>query len=63
MLDEIEAGRSPTDEASGSLVQDLQAFTDEEVSHEPAILHPVPDDGPASGSAYTLSVAIDPALL
>ncbi len=61
MLDEIEAGRSPTDEASGSLVQDLQAFTDEGVSHEPAILHPVPDGGPASGSAYTLSIAIDPA--
>ena len=61
MLDESEAGGSSTDEVSGSLVQDLQAFTDEDVSHEPVILLPVPDCGPASGPAYTLSVAIDPA--
>ncbi len=61
MLDEIEAGGRPSDEVSGSLVQDLRAFTDEEVSHEPPPLHPTPDSEPASGPVYTLSVAIDPA--
>ncbi|NLA38940.1 MAG: chemotaxis protein CheA [Methanomicrobiales archaeon] len=59
MLDEIEVGKTPSEEVSGNLVQDLQAFSEEETlddeqeaAHDP---EPVAD-----GPVYILSVAVDP---
>ena len=60
MLDEIEAGGAPSGEASGTLVQELRAFTEETTDDEQEAAH---ETGPAEetgGPVYTLSVTIDP---
>lgn len=64
MLDAIEAGGTPSDEQSGSLVQELRAFTEEESRVEQkASLDAAPTEpaGEADGRPlYTLTVAVDP---
>ncbi len=65
MLDSIEAGGVPSDEESASLVQELRAFTEEEVlpdEQEPSgVVVPAEAAGEADGRPlYTLSVAVDP---
>jgi len=65
MLDSIEAGGTPSNEQSGSLVQELRAFTEEEVlpdEQEPSgAVVPAEAAGEADGRPlYTLSVAVDP---
>lgn len=64
MLDVIEAGGAPSDEQSANLVQELRAFTEEELPVEPkASLDAAPPD-PAEETDprpfYTLTVAVDP---
>lgn len=61
MLDEIEAGGAPSDEASGNLVQELRVFTEEtpDDDQETPYEAGVAVEG-AGGPVYTLSVAIDP---
>lgn len=61
MLDEIEAGGASSDEASGSLVQELRAFTEEAPDDEQETPHEaVAAVEGVGGPVYTLSVAIDP---
>ncbi|MCE5337090.1 MAG: chemotaxis protein CheA [Methanomicrobiaceae archaeon] len=65
MLDSIEAGGVPSEEESASLVQELRAFTEEEVlpdEQEPSgVVVPAEAAGEADGRPlYTLSVAVDP---
>ncbi|PKL61764.1 MAG: chemotaxis protein CheA [Methanomicrobiales archaeon HGW-Methanomicrobiales-2] len=68
MLDAIEAGGTPSDEQSGSLVQELRAFTEEESPDGPEVSYdavptktPVEPAGEADGRpVYTLTVAVDP---
>ncbi len=64
MLDAIEAGGNPSDEQSGSLVQELRAFTEEESRDEPEASYEAAPPEPAGEGdcrpAYTLTVAIDP---
>jgi two-component system chemotaxis sensor kinase CheA len=69
MLDAIEAGGTPSDEQSASLVQDLQAFAEggddtvPELSMDeaiPADLLPEMGDDVDGRPLYTLTVAIDP---
>jgi len=61
MLDEIEAGGAPSDEASGNLVQELRVFTEETADDDQETPHEagVAVEG-VGGPIYTLSVAIDP---
>ncbi len=68
MLDAIEAGGTPSDEQSGSLVQELQAFTGEESPVEqkasgdaaPAEVSTEPAGEVEGRLLYTLTVAVDP---
>lgn len=68
MLDAIEAGGAPSDEQSGSLVQELRAFTEEESPDGPEMSYdavptktPLEPAGEADGRpVYTLTVAVDP---
>ena len=61
MLDEIEAGGAPSDEASGNLVQELRVFTEETADDEQETPHKaVAAVEGVGGPVYTLSVAIDP---
>ena len=68
MLDAIEAGGAPSDEQSGSLVQELRAFTEEESPDGPEMSYdavptktPIEPAGEADGRpVYTLTVAVDP---
>jgi two-component system chemotaxis sensor kinase CheA len=65
MLDAIEAGETPSDERSGSLVQELRAFAEEGNPDEPsAPAEEKPAVPPAEAGGrpvYRLSVAVDPA--
>ncbi|WP_292730643.1 chemotaxis protein CheA [Methanoculleus sp.] len=68
MLDAIEAGGAPSGEQSGSLVQELRAFTEEESPDGPEMSYdavptktPIEPAGEADGRpVYTLTVAVDP---
>ena len=68
MLDAIEAGGAPSDEQSGSLVQELRVFTEDESPDEPEMSYdsvptktPIEPAGEADGRpVYTLTVAVDP---
>ncbi len=64
MLDAIEAGGTPSGEQSGSLVQELRVFTEEEAPDEPEASHDAASPEPAGEAdgcpLYTLTVAVDP---
>lgn len=67
MLDAIESGGAPSDEQSASLVQELQAFAEEEGEEgpspdaaPPAETTPEPVEDADDRPLYTLTVAVDP---
>ncbi len=64
MLDTIETGGTPSDEQSGTLVQELRAFTEEESPDEQEASHDAAPPEPAGEGdgcpLYTLTVAVDP---
>ncbi|WP_332449539.1 chemotaxis protein CheA [Methanoculleus sp.] len=61
MLDVIEAGGVPSDEQSGSLVQELRAFTGDAPGETPVEAVPLEAAGAPDGRPlYSLSVAVDP---
>ena len=62
MLDAIEAGGTPSDERSGSLVQDLRAFAEAETlaDEQEASVEAVPAEEAGGRPLYTLSIAVDP---
>ena len=62
MLDAIEAGGTPSDERSGSLVQDLRAFAEAETlsGEQEASVEAVPAEEAGGRPLYTLSIAVDP---
>ncbi len=67
MLDAIESGGAPSDEQSATLVQELQAFAEEEDEQGPSPcaaplmeLPPEPAEDADDRPLYTLTVAVDP---
>ena len=62
MLDAIEAGGTPSDERSGSLVQDLRVFAEVETpsGEQEASVEAVPAEEAGGRPLYTLSIGVDP---
>jgi len=62
MLDAIEAGGTPSDERSGSLLQDLRAFAEVETpsGEQEVSMEAAPAGEAGSRPLYTLSIGVDP---